>query len=323
MYLYGAFETRMNIVELPLYHMLLAFNCFMIFIKHKVGWHEQDPIEIWHSVCHCVNVVHNKLQDQQVKAIGITNQRETLIAWNSRTGMPYYNAIVWDDLRTTTIAQQIAKEAPSASVSDKPSDRLRAQTGLPLASYFSGTKLRWLIENVSQLRADLTSSSERDHVRFGTIDTWLVYNLTGSSLAVGHVANIGGIHVTDVTNASRWLLMDLYKCQWDAHLIKIVCGAHKNPVVPIGSLPVIKSSSEVYGICSVGCGIKSLEKVPIASILGDQQAALFGQAGFNRGDAKVGAERFCCRGQSILFYFHGYICFIVLFPLIHLNVSIR
>lgn len=268
--------------------------------SHKVGWHEQDPIEIWQNVRHCVNAVHDKLQlTHKIKAIGITNQRETLIAWNSRTGMPYYNAIVWDDLRTTCTAQQIASEAPvsfmvtgsSSSFSDAttaPSDRLRAKTGLPLASYFSGTKLRWLIENVSQLRSDLTSASERDHVMFGTIDTWLVYNLTGSSIAVGHVANIGGIHVTDVTNASRWLLMDLYQCQWDTHLIQIVCGAHKNPVVPIGSLPIIKSSSEVYGICAVGCGIKALEKVPIASILGDQQAALFGQAGFNRGDAKVG-----------------------------------
>mmetsp|Transcript_25545 Transcript_25545/g.36642 ORF Transcript_25545/g.36642 Transcript_25545/m.36642 type:complete len:558 (-) Transcript_25545:1591-3264(-) len=253
----------------------------------KVGWHEHDPIEIWRNVCHCINVVHETIaeaspQQETIKAIGITNQRETLIAWNAKTGMPYHNAIVWDDLRTTTTAQQIAKEAPSGN--DK--NRLRAKTGLPLASYFSGTKLRWLLENVSQLRKDLQSSTERENVRFGTIDTWLVYNLTGSALAVGHVANIGGIHVTDVSNASRWLLMDLYKCEWDTELIEIVCGSHKNPVVPFSSLPAIKSSSEVYGLCAVGCGIKALEQVPIASILGDQQAALFGQAAFNKGDAK-------------------------------------
>ena len=260
-----------------------------------MGWHEHDPLEIWKNTCQCVNEVHDMLADslknlEPLKAIGITNQRETLTAWNARTGLPYYNAIVWDDLRTTDIAQQIAREAPPVP-NTQPSDRLRARTGLPLASYFSGTKLRWLIENVSRLREDLQSPTEREHVKFGTIDTWLVYNMTGSALAVGHVANIGGKHVTDVTNASRWLIMDLNTCQWDKQLIKIVCGK-KSPIVPLSCLPVIRTSSEVYGLCAAGCGMKALEGVPIASILGDQQAALFGQAGYHRGDAKVGSLLF-------------------------------
>jgi glycerol kinase len=253
-------------------------------------------MEIYEKTCHCVTAAHEalraamielrhdaadtmlKLTSIQIKAVGITNQRETLLAWNAKTGKPYSNAIVWDDTRTTRTAREIAHEAvahPSfhthghghghhrgagggAAVKAKSSDVLRAKTGLPLASYFSGTKLRWMLEHVPELRADLlsdtgTDGDSRDNVKFGTIDSWLVYNMTGSTNGdddgedVGEdneddanlLFNTGGIHVTDVTNASRWLLMDLETLQWDKELLEIV-GGKENPSVPLSALPSIQ-----------------------------------------------------------------------------------
>ena len=142
-----------------------------IFPSGQVGWHEHDPLEIWSNTCKCVEAVGKaltyemgiNLQKDPYKAIGITNQRETTVAWDADTGKPYYNAIVWDDVRTTGIASQIA----AGNV-----DRLRAKTGLPLASYFAGTKVKWLLDNVKQLRDDLQDEKKRSKVRFGTIDTW-------------------------------------------------------------------------------------------------------------------------------------------------------
>ena len=155
----------------------------------------------------------------EIKAIGITNQRETTIAWNASTGKPYYNAIVWDDTRTTSIANQIAKGDP---------DRLRDKTGLPLASYFAGTKVKWLLDNVEELQADL--KAEPDQVRFGTIDTWLLYQLSGKPSDVDGAANVGGLCLTDVTNASRWLFLDIENVQWDQDLVDTVCSPHKLPM---------------------------------------------------------------------------------------------
>jgi glycerol kinase len=217
-------------------------------------------------------------------AVGITNQRETTIAWNRETGRPYYNAIVWDDTRTTNIASTIA---------DGDMDRLRAQTGLPVASYFAGTKVKWLLDNVQKLREDLADEDARQNVCFGTVDSWLMFQLTGQ--AVGYAgklagatetiaANCGGLFVTDVTNASRWLFMDLATQSWDPALIDAVCAPH---AVPLSALPDIGPSSHVYGTCNgAACGVPCLQGVPLAAILGDQQAALFGQSGFLPGEAK-------------------------------------
>ncbi len=257
-----------------------------IFPEDHVGRHEHDPLEIWGNTLTCIqNVVkamkesefNIDLKSQPLKAIGITNQRETTIAWNSETGKPYYNAIVWDDLRTTSIADEIA---------DGDKDRLRSKTGLPLASYFAGTKVRWLIDNVPELREDLLDDDLKKHVRFGTIDTWLVYQLTGKEHPNNdEAANVGGLFITDVTNASRWMFMDIQTLEWDDILIDQMC--HKTGVtIPLSALPEIKSSSEVYGVCGSGFGEVAVEGVPIAGILGDQQAALFGQGAFEPGEAK-------------------------------------
>jgi glycerol kinase len=220
-----------------------------------------------------IQALNQKKIQYTLKAIGITNQRETTIAWNASTGKPYYNAIVWDDTRTTTIAHAIARGDP---------DRLRDKTGLPLASYFAGTKVKWLLDNVPELQDDLEKSP--DQVRFGTIDTWVLYQLTGTPTTTEDTANVGGLFLTDVSNASRWLFCDIAKVQWDETLIDMVCSPHK---VPLSALPEIRPSSQIYATCSKeSTGIAALEGVPVAAILGDQQAALFGQCAFEPGEAK-------------------------------------
>jgi len=257
------------------------------FPSSHVGRHEHDPIEIWQNTLQCIDNVVEALQASEfqidlqknpLKAIGITNQRETTIAWNATTGEPYYNAIVWDDLRTTDIATSIANGNQ---------DLLREKTGLPVASYFAGTKVRWMIDNIPQLQDDMMDPQKNEQVRFGTVDTWLVYQLTGtpSSSLIEGAANVGGAFMTDVTNASRWLFMDLKTLEWDEGLIEQVCEGSKVSL-PISALPDIKSSSEVYGHCAKEFGVAALEGTPIAAILGDQQAALFGQGAFSPGEAK-------------------------------------
>jgi glycerol kinase len=227
-----------------------------------------------------------------IKAVGITNQRETTVSWNDRTGKVYYNAIVWDDTRTAAVAEGIIRENADSSVDEKPQDVLRAQTGLPVASYFAGTKVRWLVDNIAELRADLESPVECSNVRFGTIDVWLVYMLTGFRRSIAEaemgvrLACEGGVFKTDVSNASRWLFMDLDTLDWDKDLVKkVVGGSCDFPVSD--ALPKIVPSSD----CTIGriCGVGDkliLKDVPIAAILGDQQAALFGQACYRPGEAK-------------------------------------
>lgn len=246
-----------------------------------VGWHEHDPLEIWNNVVACINAVAKALKNnginlekRRLKTVGITNQRETTVVWNAETGEPYFNAIVWDDLRTVDLAAEIANGDP---------DRFRQETGLPLASYFAGTKVKWFLDNVPELQADLSDPEMSDQIRFGTIDTWLMYQLTGTKSSATGAANSGGIFITDVSNASRWLFLNLHTGQWDPELVKAICAPHS---LPMSALPEIRSSSEVYATCSKSCGVTIFDNVPIASILGDQQAALFGQCAFSPGEAK-------------------------------------
>ncbi|HEV2560450.1 MAG TPA: glycerol kinase GlpK [Microvirga sp.] len=225
-------------------------------IYPKPGYVEHDPLEIWRNTQAVIAEALAKkgLKASDLAAVGITNQRETTLIWDRTTGEPLHNALVWQDTRVDNLVEDFAREGGR--------DRLRAKTGLPLASYFSGLKLRWLLETVPGARA----KAERGDALFGTVDSWLVWNLTGG--------REGGRHITDVTNASRTQLMNLATLQWDDEILKLFD-------IPRACLPEIVSSSEVYGTARDG-----LAGVPIAGILGDQQAALVGQACFHPGDAK-------------------------------------
>jgi glycerol kinase len=226
-------------------------------IYPQPGWVEHDAIEIWRNTERVITeaITKSKLSLRDCAGIGITNQRETSVAWNKRTGVPLYNALVWQDTRVN--------EAVARYVSEGRGDAIRAMTGLPLASYFSALKLQWVLDNVPSARI----AAERGEVLFGTMDTWLVWNLTGGPN--------GGIHVTDVTNASRTQLMNLETLEWDDELL----AAFR---IPRAVLPRIASSSEIYG--SATC--TALKGVPIAGVLGDQQSALVGQVCFEPGEAK-------------------------------------
>jgi glycerol kinase len=225
-------------------------------IYPKAGYVEHDPVEIWRNTQEVIGqaLARKGLKPQDLAAIGITNQRETTLIWDKRTGKPLHNALVWQDTRVDSIVEEFARDGGR--------DRLRDKTGLPLASYFSGLKLRWLLDNVPGAREKAAAGD----VLFGNIDTWLVWNLTGGV--------DGGCHITDVTNASRTQLMNLRSLDWDEEILGLFD-------IPEACLPQIRSSSEVYGVATDG-----LAGVPIAGILGDQQAALVGQACFQQGEAK-------------------------------------
>ncbi|MFF9161506.1 FGGY family carbohydrate kinase [Streptomyces longwoodensis] len=220
------------------------------------GWVEHDAAEIWARVRAVVAgaLARAGLRAEQISALGITNQRETTVLWDRVTGKPVHNAIVRQDTRTAALCAELG--GPDGQ------DRFRTRTGLPLAGCFSGPKAAWLLDRVPGLRA----RAERGEIAFGTVDSWLVWNLTGGT--------DGGRHVTDVTNAGRTLLMDLETLQWDPSLLSAMD-------VPEAVLPEIRSSAEVYGT-AVGV----LDGVPVAASLGDQQAALFGQACYDVGTAK-------------------------------------
>ena len=225
-------------------------------IYPKAGWVEHDPKEIWARTTDVITGALAKagLTAADLAAVGITNQRETTLVWDRNTGEPVYNALVWQDTRQQDIVDMIA---------DGNQDRLREKTGLPLATYFSGTKIRWILDNVEGARA----RAEAGDLMFGNMDTWVIWNLTGG------VA--GGVHVTDVSNASRTLLMNLVTLDWDDELLSIVG-------VPRSMLPTIKASWQVYGTAKG----EPLAGIPVAGDLGDQQAATFGQAAYDVGDAK-------------------------------------
>ncbi len=224
-------------------------------IYPKPGWVEHDPDEIWGTTIGVVadalgkaNILRN-----QIAAIGITNQRETTVVWDSRTGKPIYNAIVWQDRRTAPICDDLKEKNLEGVFRDK--------TGLVLDAYFSGTKIRWILDNV----IDANEKAKKGQLRFGTIDSWLIWKLTN-----------GQIHITDYTNASRTLLYNIFDLQWDDELLSILA-------IPTSMLPEVRQSSEVYGYTNQD--VFGAE-VPIAGIAGDQQAATFGQVCYEKGMAK-------------------------------------
>ncbi len=224
----------------------------------KAGWVEHDPAEIWRNTGEVIGQALGKanLTRHDIAAVGITNQRETAVVWDRTTGEPVYNAIVWQDTRTQAIVDRLA--------ADGGVERFKEQVGLPLATYFSGTKIVWILENVPGAR----EKAEAGDLLFGTTDTWVLWNLTGGVE--------GGVHATDVTNASRTMFMDLETLEWDDEILAAFG-------VPRSMLPEIRSSSEVYGVANEH---SLLRETPIAGILGDQQAATFGQAAFDAGEAK-------------------------------------
>ena len=224
----------------------------------RAGWVEHNPVEVWNNTREVVAQALAKasLNKDDIAAVGITNQRETTVVWDKTTGEPVYNAIVWQDTRT----QKIVEELGGAEGADK----YKAVVGLPLATYFSGPKVKWILDNVEGAR----DRAEAGDLLMGNMDTWVLWNMTGGVE--------GGVHVTDVTNASRTMLMDLKTLDWDATIAA-------DMTIPMSMLPAIKSSSEIYGY---GREQGLIGGVPIAGILGDQQAATFGQACFETGIAK-------------------------------------
>jgi len=226
-------------------------------IYPKPGWVEHNPMEIWERTQEVIKSALKKsgVDPKDIAAIGVTNQRETTVVWEKATGKPVYNAIVWQDTRTDKICDELAKNGGQ--------DRFRPKVGLPLATYFSGPKIKWILDNVGGVRA----KAEKGDVLFGNIDTWVIWNLTGGPK--------GGVHVTDVSNASRTMLMNLETLDWDDEILKLMS-------VPKAMLPKVMASSAVYGKAAVG----DLAGIPVAGDLGDQQAALFGQACYSAGEAK-------------------------------------
>ncbi|MBP7688578.1 MAG: glycerol kinase GlpK [Thermoflexales bacterium] len=225
-------------------------------IYPKPGWVEHNPMEIWGSTEAVIAgaLAKTGVDLKDIAAVGITNQRETTVVWEKATGKPVYNAIVWQDTRTDLICNELAKDGGQ--------DRFRAKVGLPLATYFSGPKVKWVLDNVEGARA----KAEAGEILFGNIDSWVIWNLTGGPN--------GGVHVTDVSNASRTMLMNLETLDWDPDMLQVMG-------IPRAMLPAIKASSEVYGQAT-----GSLAGIPVAGDLGDQQAALFGQTCFSAGEAK-------------------------------------
>ena len=226
-------------------------------IYPKPGWVEHNPEEIWQRTRQVIAeaIAKNGFQPKDVAAIGITNQRETTVVWNRKTGKPVSNALVWQDTRVSDYVSELKKKGGQ--------DRFRGKTGLPLTTYFSGLKIRWILEHVKGAR----ELAEAGDVVFGNIDTFLVWHLTGGTE--------GGAHITDVTNASRTQLMNLETLSWDKELLQEFG-------IPEAMLPKIRTSSEIYGLAKES----PIKDVAIAGILGDQQAALVGQTCFEAGEAK-------------------------------------
>lgn len=235
----------------------------------KEGWVEEDPKEILQSVYECMDRTCEKLTQlnidiSNIKAVGVTNQRETTLVWDKETGEPLYNAIVWLDLRTQSTVERLINKTPGRN-----KNHLKHKTGLPISTYFSAVKLRWLMDNVEEVHKAVLSH----RAMFGTVDSWLIWCLTGGKK--------GGVHCTDVTNASRTMLFNIHTMDWDPDLCKYFD-------IPMEILPKVRSSSEIYGLMKISSSLKSgaLTGVPISGCLGDQSAALVGQMCFQDGQAK-------------------------------------
>ncbi|AGM26521.1 glycerol kinase [Spiroplasma syrphidicola EA-1] len=225
----------------------------------KAGWVEHDAIEIWNSqrttLVQSVNKA--KISVEEIVGIGITNQRETVVMWDRQSGLPIYNAIVWQDRRTADYCDELIKAGKK--------EMIREKTGLIINPYFSASKIKWILDNVEGAR----TLAANNNLMFGTIDTWLIYRLTG-----------GEVHITDSTNASRTMLFNIHTQTWDEELLALFD-------IPKNILPMVKSSSEVYGSTFPGLLSKKTEiRIPIASAIGDQQAALFGQLCLEPGEVK-------------------------------------
>src|SRR4030042_1207615 len=230
-------------------------------IYPKPGWVEHDPLEIWQNTQEVIRgaLAKGKIAGSELAAIGITNQRETTVLWDKNTGRPFANAIVWQCTRTHNICNELSKEGGQ--------DRFRDKTGLPIATYFSGPKIKWILDNVPEAR----KAVHKGDALFGTMDTWVIWWLTGGPK--------GGAHVTDVTNASRTMLMNLHTLQWDHDILEIMG-------IPRHILPEIVPSSDQnpWGVTPEDGPVKA--RVPVCGALGDQQAALGGQTGYEIGEAK-------------------------------------
>jgi glycerol kinase len=252
----------------------------------KAGWAEHEPEEIFGYTIACVEECFEhfkvlQLDWKAIKAIGITNQRETTCVWSKSTGKPLHRALVWLDVRTRDLVQTLIHQTRSKS----PNEFLNV-CGLPISTYFSAVKLRWLLDNIDQVK----KAADQDDLMFGTVDSWIVYKLTGGLN--------GGIHITDVTNASRTMLMNLKTLEWDSELLSFF-------KIPTSVLPKIVSSSQVYGHVKGGV----LDNVPISGILGDQQAALVGQLCLRPGQLKntygTGCFMLCNTGTTPVISTHG------------------
>ncbi len=227
----------------------------------KPGWVEHNPVEVWENTRQVIRNALEKtgIEGSRIKALGVTNQRETVVVWDRKTGRPFYNAVVWQCARTDGICRGLIQEGGQ--------DRFRKTTGLPVATYFSGPKIRWILDNVPEAKQAALAGD----ALFGTMDTWVIWNLTGGP--------DGGSHVTDVTNASRTMLMDIQTLDWDRKILSILG-------IPESGLPSIKPSSDPgnWGVTSINGPMGA--EVPVCAALGDQQAALFGQTCFDPGEAK-------------------------------------
>jgi glycerol kinase len=226
-------------------------------IYPKPGWVEHDPNEVWQRCRQVMDGALGKVGGNagDIAAIGITNQRETTVVWDRNTGEPVFNAIVWQDTRTDKICEELSQDGGQ--------DRFRLKNGLPIATYFSGPKVRWILENVDGTR----ERAEAGELLFGNMDTWCIWNMTGGT--------DGGLHITDPSNASRTMLMNLATLDWDDELLDTIG-------VPRAMLPEIRPSSATYGEVKEG----AFAGVQVAGDLGDQQAATFGQTCFSVGEAK-------------------------------------
>ncbi len=255
-------------------------------IYPQPGYVEHDPIEIWNRTSECIlgAMRRGNVSPHEIAAIGVTNQRETIVIWNPKTGEPYHNAIVWQDTRTADICEEMAAQGGQ--------DRFREKTGLPLATYFSGPKIKWLLDRYPNIR----KAADKGEAILGTMDTWIIWRVTGGSR--------GGAHVTDVTNASRTMLMNLETLDWDDGILDLMN-------IPKKMLPGIRPSSDpsLYGHTAADGPFGG--EIPVSGDLGDQQAALFGHTCYSVGEAKntygTGCFLLMNTGNSIVHSRHGLI----------------